>query len=252
MSGCFVGMNGNGEPWRDCADAVESSANCGVTDLTCLTCDSDYCNAVVYPEVGRLNCIKCLNNDCETLNTKTEFCERLHVDERCVTVFGESNSVIERGCSSTIQNSALCTDRENCLMCNANECNQATQKYLCLSCNTNVDQKCATEPMKLQTEICGTNQCYSRLLGLSGTGQHLERGCLANIGECTGSDCSLCTGKNCNSNIFPTDRHKCYQCVGDDCASGVLQEKQCAVYNRNNKNCVTIFGTGQWMSNNRS
>lgn len=249
LSECFVGINENGEPWRDCAKAVENSTSCGVTDLTCLKCGDDYCNSVLYPTQGRLTCIKCLNNDCEASNTiVNEYCERLHIDERCVTVFDDSGSVVERGCSSSIQNSASCIENSNCLSCDFDKCNvetSAAEKYHCVSCNSNNDTKCVSNPMETQAVSCRTNQCYSRLLDVNGTGQHIARGCLTDLPECSGSACMTCTGERCNSQSFPADRHSCYYCSGDHCALGHLHEKQCTIYNQQDKSCTTVYGTGE-------
>ena len=247
MSECFVGINESGEPWRDCADAVENSKNCGVTDLTCLKCNEDYCNGILYPTLNRLTCIKCLNGDCETLNTVTEFCEKLHVDERCVTVFDNSNSIVERGCSSTIQNPSACDGNSNCVTCDFDECNVATsaaEKYQCVSCNSNDDPKCVSNPKETDISSCRVNTCYSRLLGKTEIGQHIARGCYTEVSECSSPGCEACTGGRCNSNLFPADRNSCYQCSEEHCALGHLHEKQCTIYNQNDKDCVTVYGEG--------
>lgn len=249
LSECYVGVNNNGEPVRDCADAIINSTSCGVTDSTCLKCDGDHCNAVVHPLENRLTCIKCLNDDCQTLNTVTEFCERWSTSEQCVSVFNQTGVIIERGCSSTIQNALTCSGTNtNCLFCGFDACNVETttsERFHCVSCNSGVDAKCVSSPNMTQTVACNTDSCYSRLLTADSVGQNIERGCGSDVQTCTGSTCQLCSGERCNSNNFPTDRHSCYFCSGDHCQLGYLNEKQCTLYNQSNKNCVTVYGTGK-------
>lgn len=248
LSECYVGVNANGEPLRGCSSDFLSAGSCDITDMTCQTCNEDYCNGNVYPTQDRLTCMKCYGEDCATLNDVSEYCERWSNDERCVTIFDETDSVIERGCSSAIQNSATCSGQNpNCLTCDFDECNvetSANEKFHCVSCNSEDDTKCVSNPLEAQVDGCTTNSCFTRLLATNGAiGQHIARGCATDIASCTGSDCKLCEGERCNSEAFPTDRHSCFFCSGDHCALGHMDEKQCTLYSQQNKNCVTIYGT---------
>lgn len=249
MSDCYVGINIDGEPLRDCADEVTNSNYCGSSELTCLTCTGDLCNGLTFPTQDRLICVKCLGEDCERLNTISEYCERWHPDERCVTVFDDADSVIERGCSSTIQNAPTCSSGNLlCLSCDFDECNievTSAEKYHCVSCNSKENSKCVSNPLGAEVVGCRISQCYSRLLTSDGIGQHIERGCITSVQQCSGTSCISCEGERCNSNDFPADRHSCYYCSGDHCALGPLQEKQCTIYNQQNKDCITIYGDGE-------
>ena len=245
---CYVGVNQNGDPKRDCASSVENSSRCGASDLTCLTCTGDYCNGIVFPTENRLVCLKCSGEGCHGDNEPiVEYCERLSSTEKCVTIFDSAGSLFERGCSSSIQNSALCTT-SNCVTCSFNECNVETlpgQKYHCISCNSNDDPKCISHPLETQVAACTTNQCFSMLLAIDGKGQQIQRGC-ADVQQGTGG--TTCTGERCNANVFPSDRHSCYFCSGDHCALGHLQTKQCLIYNQQDRNCLTIYGAGEWVT----
>lgn len=249
VSECFVGVNANGEPLRGCANEIPNSDKCGVTNTTCLKCSDDHCNGIVHPTQDRLTCVKCLNDDCGTLNTVSEFCERWSPNERCVTIFDSADSVVERGCSSTVQSAAACArNSSNCLKCGFDECNVETsiaEKFHCVSCSSKDDPKCVSNPIATQAAACKTSQCYSRLLANDGIGQHIERGCAADLQACTGSSCQSCTGERCNTIDFPMDRHSCLYCSGDHCALGHANEKKCTVYSQQDKNCVTVYGTGE-------
>lgn len=250
LSECYVGINSNGDPVRDCADAITNSMSCGLTDPTCLKCDKDHCNNITHPTQNRLTCVKCSNYDCQISKTVTDYCERLSTNERCVSVFDQSGAIIERGCSSSILNMATCSDSNpNCLICDFDGCNtetSASEKFHCVSCDSGKDVKCVSNPNATQTVGCTTNFCYSRLLTVSGVGQNIERGCGSEIESCTGSSCQQCSGERCNSISFPTDRHSCYFCSGDHCALGHMQAKQCTVYSQANKNCVSVYGAGEF------
>lgn len=250
LSECYVGVNSNGDPVRDCADAISNSAACGVADRTCLRCDEDQCNGVVYPTQDRLNCIKCLNDECQSTTTVSEYCERWNPNERCISVFDQNDAIIERGCLSSIQNTGTCSNSNpNCLLCNFNNCNvekSVDEKYYCVSCNSGTDSKCVSDPKATQTVGCKSNMCFYRLLTANGIGQNIERGCSVDAQMCTGNpNCQLCQGERCNSVNFPSDRHSCFYCSGDHCPMGHLHEKQCIAYSPTNKNCVTVYGTGE-------
>jgi Protein of unknown function (DUF753) len=250
LSECYVGVNAKGETLRGCSNEIVNSTQCGGSDLTCFTCSDDHCNGIVFPTENRLTCVKCSSQDCVDSNTKSEYCEVLNPDEKCVSVFDESGIIVERGCSSAIQNSAPCTSNSsNCLKCDFDSCNvenSVNQKFHCVSCSSEDNSKCVSDPQSTQTVACTTNQCYSRLLDSDGTGQHIQRGCGEELTQCSGNSCQTCTGERCNSNAFPADRHSCYHCFGDHCAMGHLHEKFCTVYNQSNNECVTVYGTGEF------
>ena len=250
LSDCYVGLNTKGETLRGCSNEISNANLCGNSDENCFTCADDHCNGIIFPTNNRLLCVKCFGDDCIQENTTNEYCEKVHADERCVTVFDGSTAVIERGCSSTVQNSVTCglEDSYLCLKCNFSSCNIATstlQKYFCVSCSSE-DHNCVTSPNATQVAVCSTDSCYSRLLENDGTGQQIERGCVEKITQCTSyNSCQSCSGERCNSEIFPSNRHSCYSCFGDHCAIGHLHEKLCSTYNDQNKECVTLYGEGK-------
>lgn len=250
--GCYVGLNANGELKRDCASAVNTSSSCVRNDTltgNCLVCQDDYCNSVTYPTRNRLICNECLGESCGELSTGEKHCERLHQDENCVSIFNDSDAVVERGCSSTVQNKAACNSTEsNCLKCNFNRCNVQKSKqelYSCVSCNSKDDPSCVTNSTSPTIKACRSNQCYSRLLPIQGSiWQHVEKGCvtdLSNPNSCTGSNCTACVGDRCNNVLYPSDRMSCLNCRNNDCNRANISSTTCTLYNRPNQGCVTLY-----------
>lgn len=245
LSECFIGVDAVGFPKKDCASAVSDSSKCGTSNQTCLTCDGDFCNGITFPTEGRLSCIKCIGEDCANQDTSSEYCERLSSLERCVSVF-DASGIVERGCSSSIENAGTCSSNNpsKCLTCyfdNCNVANSLSEAFLCVSCNSEEDSNCISNPNTTQAVPCTTDLCYSQLLPENGVGQHIKRGCGV---QCSGTSCSYCQGERCNSMKFPSDRNSCYHCTGDQCAIAPLQEKQCTLYSQVGS-CVTIYGTGK-------
>lgn len=245
-SECYVGINKEGYPKRDCASAVTTASRCGITDLTCLTCDDDLCNGITHPIENRLSCKKCSGEECTSSEENFEFCERWNPSERCVSVFSLAGTILERGCSSSIQKNCS-SSALSCLTCALDDCNVETSpahKYHCVSCDSKEDPKCISNTNATQTIGCTTNQCYSRLLS---SGQYIERGCGTAVQSCSNASCQTCTGEKCNSGVFPSDRHSCLHCVGDQCQMGHATPKLCNIYNQDTS-CITIFGQGRTKS----
>jgi hypothetical protein len=246
LSNCYVGINSNGETVRGCASDFSNSAKCGKTDQTCTLCDDDFCNTMTYPTENRLVCQKCQGDDCGRLNVIVEACERLHKDEKCVTIFNDQDDVIERGCLSALHNTQMCssTNNKNCLTCGFDECNIETsikETYRCVSCHSKDEDNCILNTKSTSVIGCTENKCYSRLDDY----HYIERGCAKGI-ECKSPYCQTCTGEKCNTEIFPRNRHSCYYCSGDHCALGHRpEERLCLKYSSTDQNCMTLYGEGK-------
>lgn len=242
MSECYVGVNQNGDPKRDCGSSMKNASSCGVTDQSCLTCNDDYCNAITYPLENRISCKKCFGEDCASSEELFELCERWRSDEKCVSIFDQGGTVVERGCSSSLLSLAVCSgNTATCLNCTYDNCNiesSPTQKFHCVSCDSQEDMNCISNPNATATIGCTTNECFSQVLS---SGQKILRGCGV-VQQCNTSTCQSCTGERCNSQVFPANRHSCLHCVGDQCALGPLQAKFCLIYNQQDTSCITIYG----------
>ena len=193
----------------------------------------------------RLTCQRCIGEICDLNENFDEFCERVHEDERCVTVFNSNNHVIERGCLSTVQNQQVCGQNDpNCLKCSFINCNtekSKTEAYHCVSCNSMIDPMCGSTSIFAATKACTTNQCYSRLLPSANEWQHIEKGCAVDLAASITTS-TKCTGERCNNILYPTNRFSCYSCRGAECLEANIQTKVCRLYNQNMQGCVTLFG----------
>lgn len=207
----------------------------------CLVCESDLCNSIIYPLKDRLICKHCLGEFCEYGDVSDEYCEKLHQDERCVSVFGSSGKIIERGCSSTVQNAEKCSVNDsNCVKCNFNECNvheTSSENNFCVSCSSINDPGCVDNSSNPSIKICPTNQCYSKLLPSLNGSQHIEKGCAADIT----TESTVCTGDRCNNILYPADRFSCMDCRGEACKNSVIPSKVCLLYNSQQQACVTLY-----------
>lgn len=166
-SECYVGLNTDGTTVRDCASAITGSTLCGYGNPNCLTCGDDLCNSLTVPMENRLTCLQCIGDSCLS-DAGSEYCAVYHVNERCVTVFDSANLVIERGCSSSVQNKLICDANDsNCLKCSFGNCNTEVsnkEAYHCVSCNSLNDPNCVEFPLSSGSAGCLLDGCYSRLL----------------------------------------------------------------------------------------
>lgn len=201
---------------------------------------------------NRLMCYECLGESCEDEVSEEKFCERIHPEESCVSIFDNAGTILERGCSSTVQYSAICSSiNPNCVKCNFSECNnhKSNQEvYHCVSCNSKDDPSCVTNVTLPTTKTCKSNQCYSRLLPGTNNSEwhHVEKGCvsdLLNPSNCTGSSCTACANDRCNNIIYPSDRLSCLSCLNNECKEPTVPSISCALYNRTSQACITLYNS---------
>ena len=253
--GCYVGLNANGDLKRDCAAAVTNSSRCAKSDTennNCLVCSGDHCNAITYPIRNRLICKECLGESCDDNVLEDKYCERINSNERCVTVFNNADKILERGCSSTVQNTAVCSaSNANCVKCAFNRCNVQNSKIElnhCVSCDSRDDPNCVQYSSGASTKTCASNRCYSRLLPISSGSlwQYVQKGCATDLGSsvnCTGASCATCTGDRCNNILYPVERISCHTCRNDECKNEVIPSNICRLHNSVSQACITLFNT---------
>lgn len=251
--GCYVGINSAGETRRDCSIAISNSQSCARNDTqsaNCMVCQDDFCNAVTVPMTNRLICKECLGETCEETILEDKYCESYIQSERCVSVFSNTRTVVERGCSSTVQNTAICSaSDQRCLKCAFNSCNvqsSPNEIHHCISCDSLDDPNCVTNSTSVATKSCTTNQCFSRLLTIDSGSPwtYVMKGCAADLPtsyNCTGISCSTCTGDRCNNILYPSNRISCLSCNRDECKQANISSKTCELYNESRQGCVTIY-----------
>ncbi|KAG5682586.1 hypothetical protein PVAND_011931 [Polypedilum vanderplanki] len=232
-SSCYLGVDKNGQTVRDCSS---SSFACTEGSMDCLVCNEDFCNGITFPVINRRSCIRCIGNECQN-SDNSMFCPIFNSAELCTTVFDSTNQIIERGCSSSLTSTSV--NNTNKLSCNFDNCNThkaINQIFYCISCDSDNDKKCITDPKQTATITCSTNECYSRLL----TNGVVQRGCASILtSSCSNENCIKCNGTQCNSVNVPSSRQSCLKCSGNSCSLNNAIIETCL--NHNNNNCITIF-----------
>lgn len=162
-----------GETVRGCSIDFPNKS-CAYDDTEnkdCLICDGDYCNALVYPLQNRLQCHTCSSDNCDITDENTEYCSTISSNEKCATIFSDTENVVTaRGCLTSLssQDNALCNlNNNNCLKCGYDNCNRDTSNLkteFCIECNSKDNPNCLKANLNLE-QRCSTNQCYTRLLG---------------------------------------------------------------------------------------
>lgn len=153
---------------------------------------------------------------------------------------------------------SFCKANSNkCAFCAGDNCNQAnvTFDYLeCLSCNSQDNPACVTNPVSLSnTESCST--CVTLLTNTSQGQQILHRGCLGALApedaeQCvyhnnTNSSimCQTCSTNRCNNATYPKDRLECYSCSGGLCFSHeTITLEYCLMYSASDR-CMLLTDT---------
>lgn len=245
LSDCYMGIDEHGESVRGCANVFTNTTACGDDDdgvNRCNVCTDDFCNGVQFPLVNRLQCHKCVDENCEPTDDTLDFCELYHQQERCITVLSHDDKVVERGCSSSYGNQRYCNmNYDNCLKCSTNGCNSFTSRLdkMCIVCDSNTNPNCVLNPTSIATLSYCKRGCYTRLVNKT-----LHRGCSDDLDAgfvCSDdSNCQYCNdGDKCNVGNYPSDRRSCITCSGiANCANATSQT--CINYRKSEK-CSTIF-----------
>lgn len=235
--GCFTGLNDSGETVRGCASSFTSSS---CSSESCTRCQGDLCNGIQFPTSRRLLCYKCLKDEGECPATVESYCDIYGENERCVSVLDETNNVIERGCSQSINNKKYCErNQKNCISCSTPNCNTDLHKInQCVSCSSIEDSNCVTNPALIKNVRNCTQGCYTRVVG-----ENLLRGCLEDLSNVECNDANFCSQCNsydkCNVNLYPKDRLQCLSCTSANCV-GTISSAPCIKY-KNEDKCVIIF-----------
>lgn len=102
-----------------------NATECEASEI-CDLCTGPSCNQNIFPS-SRLLCHLCsggVNSTCAGhVNTTMVFCPLFANDDRCYTA--RPNGNYERGCLSSLANSARCGADEACFTCTGNGCNSA-------------------------------------------------------------------------------------------------------------------------------
>ncbi|ETN63521.1 hypothetical protein AND_004767 [Anopheles darlingi] len=233
---CVTIYDGYNVSSRDCHSALgeHDRGKCdNAGSVECAECSSWNCNTDRVRIDDR--CLQCTSNttDCSTGMLSPTLCAKPSAG-KCFSRVDPDDGLLVRGCwiNLSSQQQAECTkDRKNCSMCLGEGCNRQwlPQNTLsCVQCESKDSLLCAqmqrndSEVRLCRRHVAG-DRCYMRSSSRDGT---LQRGCVSDLPEelCAPADaCVLCTGENCNRDVFPVNRHSCYQCDG-------MQENRCEAY----------------------
>ncbi|ETN61418.1 hypothetical protein AND_006930 [Anopheles darlingi] len=236
---------------RGCVTSATDLLGCEDGLTACSTCSVETagagCNANVFPSDRRR---------CTIGTSANAFCPNPHDD--CFQIMQSSTGTRKRGCRSMLTEAerSFCTANSNkCRFCSTDNCNVAeiTFDYLeCLSCDSAVDQRCATDPTALTTyERCAA--CASAIIVVDGKAT-TRRGCLASLPAevsqaCpatagSSTSCQRCTTNRCNAVNFPANRLQCYRCSNPPCVSHeAIRLEYCPLYAAND-NCILQKDSG--------
>ncbi|XP_055920202.1 uncharacterized protein LOC129951877 [Eupeodes corollae] len=253
---CVTALGGN-RTERGCT----SQLLCDTTDKsTCRHCSSSGCNTLNLIDRKEdknhgmwqnlpLKCHNCTGFGCSNSLGPAVAC--LDGEQQdCMTVFNERGKVVRRGCAFEVEDEKDLYCRKNpnnCISCKSNECNDAfdlNDFETCAYCNSETDASCVTRPERgsFDARKCQNGCMAASFIAANGTTQVI-RTCLddkeiQDRHKCSGefeanSDCSSCSGDNCNLFKYPKDRLTCNVCEGSNCAD--KNEEYCAAYIKNDK-----------------
>ncbi|TMW39937.1 hypothetical protein DOY81_014983, partial [Sarcophaga bullata] len=194
---------------RTCFEDIEPDNRDTCTpENNCVKCLNDKCNTDILPVEGRLSCLHCEGSNCDVPVSKQ--CVGYSQNDFCYIHFDNvTHSAIGMGCRSAIDDDQLRANIKQYFICDGDNCNSyenLPEAKFCAQCNSETDVNCAVAPALITAQArCGTypyTQCFTRIR----EDGHTERGCLSN------SKCRICTDNNCNKNIYPSNRQRCYRC----------------------------------------
>ncbi|XP_053962812.1 G surface protein, allelic form 156 [Anastrepha ludens] len=259
---CVTNWN-NGTTTRGCSSNMTCDDESNKS--TCSVCSTSGCNTINLENIqaqgqpGRwqdvpITCRTCEGEDeCSTMSIY-RVCTG-YAYQSCMTVFNTAGKVIQRGCSDTVEeaNRAHCrANPENCLLCNSNGCNNATQleNYIdCYYCDSDSNSDCVQNVAGLTKQRKCNTHCMTALYPKYdevNPAYALSRSCLDDMDldereAClAGSNalCQACDEADCNTQLVPSTRLSCNVCSGDDCQDP--QSSNCTNY-REGDRCYIQF-----------
>lgn len=158
--GCYLYDDGGSIIKRGCLNALipEEISMCRQQGQFCKTCEGNDCNS--QPRFQRcLSCDSMTNPDCLVSNDNVPSVLCRNYIDTCITHF-ENNRAI-RGCSSQRSDLQL-SCRNNSTLCNTCDtganCNSDNiEDEFCITCDSEIDSSCKTNPNITMAQQCGTD-----------------------------------------------------------------------------------------------
>lgn len=160
------GPNPAYEVVRSCLNDKESTDANACNDAKCKACEGESCNTEIL-EINGLSCNHCIG-DCEEYEPKK--CNLFKENDKCFMRFDNTSSVVEMGCASKFTEEELTSGARDFFICDGENCNDYSalpNVNYCVSCNSNDDEICATNPDKVTKAVgCGApphTSCFHRV-----------------------------------------------------------------------------------------
>uniref|UniRef100_A0A182J6I2 DUF753 domain-containing protein n=1 Tax=Anopheles atroparvus TaxID=41427 RepID=A0A182J6I2_ANOAO len=212
--------------YRNCMSAVLEADQLKCADrgtAECVVCSRMNCNTAKVRVDDR--CLQCTSNmtNCSNGKRPATVC-KAPSEGKCYSRVDE-HGFLHRGCLVDLEadiQASCAKDARNCAICDGEGCNASflpENTLSCVQCDSRETLYCAQQQQNdsfvgLCRRHVELDRCYTRTT----TGGNLQRGCESDLPEDSGctvnsaTSCELCSGNDCNRNVFPTDRLSCYQC----------------------------------------
>ncbi|GAB0097729.1 hypothetical protein DMENIID0001_133950 [Sergentomyia squamirostris] len=226
---CFIHFTEMGITIRGClSENPHMLEVCESGTGSCTTCSGEQCNIDQTLREACAVCDSTVDPNCASAPSSfVSLCPfHYEYDVGGCYLHKKTDGSVARGCMVTGTNDLITTCRTgtDCKICRGSGCNTKVDFQQCHVCDSEdeaavFDNSCLTTPANTRTQMCQdySDSCAQLVIPNGKT----VRGCFQELDEgistfCPSNNCQLCSGINCNRDIFPQDRITCYQCNGTE------------------------------------
>lgn len=155
---------------RTCFEDVEFDDRETCTEANnCVQCTGEKCNTAFVPAEGRLSCLHCDGDDCDS--PVSSVCSTYSTNDQCYMFFDNvTYSAVRMGCKSSLPTGAIYNDVLHYFLCDGDDCNDydnLPEAHICYVCNSATDVNCAIQPTAITNQVrCQINphtDCFTRI-----------------------------------------------------------------------------------------
>lgn len=155
---------------RTCFEDIEPDKHESCTaENNCIKCLDNKCNTAILPAEGRLSCLHCEGSNCDVPTSKQ--CGGYNPNDMCYMYFDNVTfSAVRMGCRSDIADDQLKAEIKQYFICDGNDCNDfknLPEALFCAACDSENDVNCAVDPSKITNQDrCGNypyTHCFTRI-----------------------------------------------------------------------------------------
>lgn len=155
---------------RTCFEDIEPDNHEKCTaESNCIKCLDNKCNTAILPSEGRLSCLHCEGSNCDVPTSKQ--CVTYNPNDMCYIYFDNVTlSAVHMGCRSDVEDEKLRAEIKQYFICDGNDCNDfknLPEATLCYVCDSENDVNCAIEPSNVTVQhSCRRlphTQCFTRI-----------------------------------------------------------------------------------------